>query len=179
MLSAMANRYWPLSGLQLTTADLVLRPMTEADIPALAEVLPDDVDLDPSLPAYRDVEPRAARGMALHQGYWRALGGWRTTSWHLPFTVRRHDGALIGSQDLEGPDFAARRTVETASYLVTDARGRGFGQQMRAAVLALAFDHLGAPRLTRERWRVPGQAPGRAPATEITGFDACRPLFAV
>jgi hypothetical protein len=75
MLSAMANRYWPLSGLQLTTADLVLRPMTEADIPALAEVLPDDVDLDPSLPAYRDVEPQAARGMALHQGYWRALGG--------------------------------------------------------------------------------------------------------
>jgi hypothetical protein len=65
--------------------------------------------------------------------------------------------------------------VETASYLVTDARGRGFGQQMRAAVLALAFDHLGALRLTRERWRVPG----RAPATEITGFDACRPLFAV
>jgi hypothetical protein len=30
-------------------------------------------------------------------------------------------------------------------------------------------------RLTREGWRVPG----RAPATEITGFDACRPLFAV
>jgi RimJ/RimL family protein N-acetyltransferase len=148
----VTNPYWPFSGLTLTTADLELRPMREADVAVLADVLPSDIDLDPSLPAYRGIEPRVARGIALHQGYWRALGGWRPGSWHLPFVVRLRSGEVIGAQDLEGPDFAERRTVETSSYLVTAARGRGFGKQMRRAVLALAFEHIGALAAETEAW---------------------------
>jgi RimJ/RimL family protein N-acetyltransferase len=148
----VTNPYWPLADLTLTTADLVLRPMREADIPVLADVLPPDVDLDPALPEYRGVEARTARGIALHQGYWRALGAWRTGSWHLPFVVRLSSGDIIGSQDLEGPDFTARRTVETSSYLLTPARGSGFGKQMRRAVLALAFGNLGALAADTEAW---------------------------
>jgi RimJ/RimL family protein N-acetyltransferase len=42
--------------------------------------------------------------------------------------------------------------VDTHSWLATDARGRGWGKQMRAAVLVLAFEHLGATAAVTEAW---------------------------
>ncbi len=127
-----------------------------------------------------------ARGIALHQTYWRALGGWRPESWDLLFAVLA-GGEVVGVQSLDGRDFARRRTLETWSFLLPAARGRGLGKEMRRAVLALAFDHLGAlageiedgvdlmlrMRLTRERWR----ASGGAPDVAVTGVEACRYLF--
>ena len=50
----------------------------------------------------------------------------------------------MGAQWLEGPDWRADRTVDSSSWLVAPARGRGLGKQMRAAVLALAFGPLRA-----------------------------------
>ncbi|MGN6130449.1 MAG: GNAT family N-acetyltransferase [Nocardioidaceae bacterium] len=41
-------------------------------------------------------------------------------------------------------NFAAVGTVTTFSWLSTDERGRGLGREMRAAILHLAFDGLGA-----------------------------------
>lgn len=125
---------WPLHGLTLTTPDLVLRVMTEADALALAELVPDDVTWDPSVP---DV------GHRVEQTYWRHMGQWRLDDWVLPFSVLR-EGALVGVQALEGKDFAVRRVVDSYSWLVTGARGQGVGKQMRAAVLELAFRGLGA-----------------------------------
>lgn len=63
--------------------------------------------------------------------------------WPLPFAVT-FEGRLVGIQTLEGERFPVRRGVETASWLLPDVRGRGFGREMRAAVLHLAFDCLGA-----------------------------------
>ncbi len=40
--------------------------------------------------------------------------------------------------------FAVHRTVNTGSWLGQAFQGRGFGKEMRAAVLAFAFDGLGA-----------------------------------
>jgi hypothetical protein len=37
-------RYWPLFDLRLATPGLALRPMTEADLAVLADLLPDDVE---------------------------------------------------------------------------------------------------------------------------------------
>jgi RimJ/RimL family protein N-acetyltransferase len=69
----------------------------------------------------------------------------------LQFTVR-HAGERIGVQALEGDDFARRRTVDSFSWLVKDARGRGFGRQMRVAVLALAFGPLEAQAAITSAW---------------------------
>jgi RimJ/RimL family protein N-acetyltransferase len=53
---------------------------------------------------------------------------------------------------LEGQDFLVRRTVDSSSQLRTDARGRGWGKQMRRAVLALAFGPLGAELAVTSAW---------------------------
>ena len=127
---------WPLHGLVLRTPDLELRGMTEADAAALEAVFPDDVGTDPAL---TDI------GHPVLQSYWRAMGSWTPADWELPFTVR-HEGRLVGAQALEGKDFSVLRTVDTWSWLVPSARGHAWGQQMRAAVLSLAFGPLGAVR---------------------------------
>ncbi|HET8987947.1 MAG TPA: GNAT family N-acetyltransferase [Humibacillus sp.] len=134
---------WPLHGLRLRTADLDLRPTTEADLPALCSILPPDLEADPSSTRYAGLDDRANHRAILAQGYWRAMGTWSPHDWVLPFAVRHH-GELVGMQALEGPDWTAERTVDSWSWLASDARGRGWGKQMRAAVLALAFGPLGA-----------------------------------
>ena len=134
---------WPLQGIRLRTADLDLQVMTEADLPTLWELLPDDVEMNPHATTYAGLDERANRRAVLAQGYWRALGLWSPDDWALPFVVRS-EGAVVGAQWLEGPDWRADRTVDSSSWLVPPARGRGLGQQMRAAVLALAFGPLRA-----------------------------------
>lgn len=135
---------WPLFDLRLRRGDLLLRPVTEADLPLLAEILPDDVELDPSLPTDRTV--------ALFQGYWRTQSHWSIDDWALPFLVQRREH-VVGSQVLEGTDFGLLRTVDSASWLVSSARGRGIGKAMRAAVLDFAFSSLGAQAAVTAAWR--------------------------
>lgn len=134
---------WPLHGIRLGTAELDLRVMTEADLPVLAQVMPADLELNPHATRYAGLDERANRRAVLAQGYWRALGMWSPDDWALPF-VARGGGDVVGVQWLEGPDWRSERTVDSSSWLVGPARGRGLGKQMRAAVLALAFGHLGA-----------------------------------
>jgi RimJ/RimL family protein N-acetyltransferase len=71
------------------------------------------------------------------------LGSWSQDDWNLDLVVF-HDGAPIGCQSLSGEDFARVRRVVTGSWLGRDWQGRGLGTEMRAAVLTLAFDALGA-----------------------------------
>lgn len=44
------------------------------------------------------------------------------------------------------------RTVDSASHLAPDARGRGWGKQARRAVLAFAFGPLGAEYAVTSAW---------------------------
>ena len=134
---------WPLHGIRLRTADLDLTVMTEADLPTLCSLLPDDLELNPHATTYAGLDGAANRRAVLSQGYWRALGMWSPDDWALPFVVRSA-GAVVGAQWLEGPDWRSDRTVDSSSWLVAGARGRGLGRQMRAAVLALAFGPLRA-----------------------------------
>lgn len=135
---------WPLHQLVLTTPTLELRGMTETDAQDLAQVVPPDLEHDPAL---AHLSPAAD----VLQAYWRYNGSWSPSDWVICFTVL-HDSRPIGLQALEGKDFAARRTVDTHSWLVADARGSGLGKQMRAAVLSLAFDHLDANYAITEAW---------------------------
>jgi RimJ/RimL family protein N-acetyltransferase len=134
---------WPLHGIRLRTADLDLTVMTEADLPTVWALLPGDLELNPHATTYAGLDLPANRRAIVAQGYWRALGMWSPEDWALPFVVRSA-GAVVGVQWLEGPDWRADRTVDSSSWLVAPARGRGLGTQMRAAVLALAFGPLRA-----------------------------------
>jgi RimJ/RimL family protein N-acetyltransferase len=151
----MPHPYWPVFDIRLRTRfgadELTLRPTTEADLVPLAGLLADDVETDPRLPTYPGVDARTGAGTALHQSYWSSLGSWRPESWRLDFSVLVGD-ALAGVQEIEASNFAVLRIVETASWLATGWRGRGLGKAMRLAVLALAFDTLGAEVAETEAW---------------------------
>ena len=147
----MGNRYWPMFDIRLTTPDLELRHLTEADLGSLAAIIPGDAEQDPSSTSYPDLGPDRSRGVVAHQEYWRARGNWRPEAWALSFGVFR-DGELLGYQGLEGDDFAALRTVDSSSFLTGAVRGQGLGKQMRAAVLALAFGALGARFAITSAW---------------------------
>jgi RimJ/RimL family protein N-acetyltransferase len=137
--------------IRLTTPDLELRHLTEADLDAVAAIVPADAEQDPSLTTYPGLDAAANLGVGVHQGYWRARGGWRPESWALSFGVY-HDGELVGYQGLEGDDFPTLRTVDSSSFLTAAARSRGLGKQMRAAVLTLAFGPLGARYAITSAW---------------------------
>ena len=147
----MDNRHWPMFDIRLTTPDLHLRHLTEADLAALAAILPDDAEQDPASTSYPGLDLSRNRGVVVHQDYWRARGNWRPESWALSFGVFR-DGELVGYQGLEGDDFVTLRTVDSSSFLTEAARGQGLGKQMRGAVLALAFGPLGARFAITSAW---------------------------
>src|SRR4051794_26487703 len=97
---ARASSSWALADLRLTTGDLTLRPVTEADLGLLAALLPDDVELDPDAPRPFGLTGRAERALVLHQDYWRHLGDWTPSAWRLPMLVYRGDSP-VGMQELE------------------------------------------------------------------------------
>ena len=118
-------------------------PVTDADLAALAALLPDDVELDPRAERFPGwTTPATGSAASSRASGTRAAAG-RRRSWCLDLGVEA-EGELVGLQTLEGDDFGALRTVDSASWLVVAARGRGIGTAMRAAALGLAFDHLGA-----------------------------------
>src|SRR4029077_2093656 len=143
--------YWPLFDLRLASRDLTLRPMREADLRVVSDLLPVDTELDPAGTRYRLSDERISRGIITHQGYWKAYGTWQPSAWRLGFVVL--SGAdIVGFQELEGNDFPLLRTVDTSSFLISSVRGRGFGKQMRRAVLALAFGPMEAAAAITSAW---------------------------
>jgi RimJ/RimL family protein N-acetyltransferase len=147
----MTSRYWPLHDLLLRVDELELRPLREADLESLADLVPDDLEQDPAATRFAGVDARIGRGVVVHQTYWKHFGTWNVDAWRLEFAVRR-DGELIGTQELEGNDFPTLRVVDSSSFLAPAARGLGLGKAMRTAVLALAFGPLGARWAITSAW---------------------------
>lgn len=137
--------YWPLTGLRLRTADLELR-LPDADdllaLAALAEAGVHDPAEQPFKIAWTDAEP-AERALSTMRYHWSCWASWQPTDWKLNLVVVR-DGTVVGTQEIGGANFAKLREVGTGSWLGLDYQGQGIGTAMRAAVLALAFDGLGA-----------------------------------
>lgn len=139
------SQVWPLFSLRILTPRLELRPVRDEDLPgvidaALAGI--HDPGVMPFAVPWTDA-PREVliRETAKHQ--WRIRAGVEPDHWTLNFVIS-HDGIPIGMQDLAAADFSIRRTVTTGSWLTQAYQGRGFGKEMRAAVLLFAFDHLDA-----------------------------------
>lgn len=136
---------WPLYDLRLRTERLELRLPTDADIVALCAVARAGIHPADEMPfAYpwtRKESPRFERDF--FQFYLKLPGDWRPDNWSLGLGVFR-DGEPIGVQQLAANDFAAMRRVNTGSWLGRSHQRQGFGTEMRGAVLALAFEGLGA-----------------------------------
>jgi RimJ/RimL family protein N-acetyltransferase len=62
--------------------------------------------------------------------------------------VVREGDTVVGLQALFATDFAIKRQVNSGSWLGKGLQGQGIGKEMRAAILHLAFDGLGARRAT-------------------------------
>jgi RimJ/RimL family protein N-acetyltransferase len=136
---------WPLFGLRLRSEHLVLRLPTDDDMPALIDLAkagihpPDEMPFGVSWSTAPS--PAFERGFVQH--HWGMRAAWVPEAWTLNLLVEL-DGAPIGSQSVAAKEFAIHRTVDTGSWLGQAYQGRGFGKEMRSAVLSLAFDGLGA-----------------------------------
>jgi RimJ/RimL family protein N-acetyltransferase len=152
--AATLASYWPLTDLRLrlaivaadgTNSSIELRLPDARDLAALAALAEAGVH-DPAVQPFgvpwTDVGP-AERARSVLQFHWRCLGSWSPQDWTLNLVVVR-DGVAVGTQGVSATDFAIVREVGTGSWLGRQYQGQGTGTAMRAAVLALAFDGLGA-----------------------------------
>ncbi len=80
------------------------------------------------------------------------MASWTPEKWTFNAAVV-HEGTVIGIQDLTGKDFAITRQVSTGSWLTRSHQGKGLGTEMRAAVLHLAFECLGAEAAVTEAFK--------------------------
>lgn len=136
---------WPLFDLRLRTPRLELRLPTDDDLLALVKVAREGIHgptATPFLIPWDELpSPAFERSFLLH--WWVSRGSWKPENWTLALTVIA-GGRPIGIQDLMAKDFSHRRSVSTGSWLGQAYQGHGYGTEMRAAVLGLAFEGLGA-----------------------------------
>ncbi len=150
-MGAALETAWPLFGLRLRTERLVLRLPTDDDLVALLALAKAGIHPLGEMPfgvAWSTVpSPDFERGFMQH--HWLRRATWTPDDWWLNLMVEL-DGVPIGSQSIHGERFAMARTVDTGSWLGRDFQGQGHGKEMRAAVLAFAFDGLAARIATTE-----------------------------
>ena len=141
------DQLFPPLGLTLTLGSLSLRLLREADLDAYVELITADVFVDPdadhAFAWWREVRDVGPLSSLQHQ--WRARASVSPQAWELVLGVF-DSGRLVGMQDLRAVDFGTRHTVDSGSFVRLDQAGRGVGTLMRQAVVAFAFDHLGAVR---------------------------------
>jgi RimJ/RimL family protein N-acetyltransferase len=136
---------WPLFGLRIRSERLVLRLPTDEDLVALLDLAkagihpPDEMPFGVAWSA--TPSPDFERGFLAH--HWQCRAEWSVGKWQLNLLVEA-DGRPVGSQTVAAEAFPVHGTVNTGSWLGRAYQGRGWGKEMRAAVLAFAFDGLGA-----------------------------------
>ena len=136
---------WPLRHLVLRTPRLELRPDDDAGLMELMAEACQGVHPPAEMPfgfPWTDQPPTEMVRNGI-QFYWRERAALAPDSWHLNFLIRL-DGKVIGNQGLYAENFAVLNEVSTGSWIGMRHQGKGIGTEMRAAVLMLAFDHLGA-----------------------------------
>jgi RimJ/RimL family protein N-acetyltransferase len=139
------NDLWPLFDLRIETPRLTIRYPNDGELAQVAQAATTGIHEPESMPFYipwsRAEPPMLQRNVL--QFAWSCRGSLSPTSWQLPMVVFE-GGRAIGIQDLFAKEFPTTRAVETGSWLIKAAQGRGIGKEMRAGVLHLAFEHLHA-----------------------------------
>ncbi|MGI8794321.1 MAG: GNAT family N-acetyltransferase [Acidimicrobiales bacterium] len=148
----MPHPYWPLFDLVVRTPMLELRYPTDDDVVALAAVGSRGIHDSSWMPlgGWSDAEsPDLERGILAFQ--WKARAEWSPTSWSFnPVVVV--DGEVVGTQGMGATEFPKLRSVGTGSWIGMEHQGRGIGKEMRAAMLHLAFEGLGAVEALSGYW---------------------------
>jgi RimJ/RimL family protein N-acetyltransferase len=137
----------PLYGLRLRTPRVELRLPTHEELVELRDIAHAGIHPPEEMPfgvAWTD-QPYS-EGFVVDFLEWQ-LTEWRPDEWNLNLGVWG-DGQLAGIQTLHGADFPTSRTVTTGSWLGSPFQGQGYGTEMRAGVLELAFRGLGAVAAT-------------------------------
>lgn len=141
------TRLWPLFGLRLATPRLIMRPVSDDDLAELVDLalagIHDPATM-PFLVPWTDA-PRAELIQSTLRHHWQSRAASTPGNWSVHLAVRSR-GALLGTQEIAGTDFAITRTVSTGSWLGRAYQGQGYGTEMRCAVVDFAFDHLKATR---------------------------------
>ncbi len=140
-------RHLPLFALRVKTPRLTLQLPTDPDLLDLLEVIEEGVH-DPSwmpfqIPWTDTPQPQRDRDSLAH--WWGTRASWSPQKWVWAAAVYV-DGRAIGVQAMMASDFPTLREVSTGSWIGLRHQGRGIGKEMRAAVLHLAFEGLGARR---------------------------------
>jgi RimJ/RimL family protein N-acetyltransferase len=144
---------WPLFSLRIDTERLTLRVPTDDDFPSLVRAIGRGIH-DPSMMPFAfpwtDI-PSPERERQAAQHWWKTRATWTPDGWTLSLAVFL-DGEAIGVQGLETAKFPLLRTGETGSWLGQPWQGKGYGTEMRKAMLHLAFEHLKAEEITSAAW---------------------------
>jgi RimJ/RimL family protein N-acetyltransferase len=136
----------PLNGLRLRTDRLELRLPDEDELIQLAHLAEGGIHNPGDMPfvvPWTDGigKPGFVDGfVAYHLG---VRDAWSTGDWQLELGVWAADEP-IGIQALGGHEFTASKELTSGSWLARQFQGRGYGTEMRAAILELAFHGLGA-----------------------------------
>lgn len=141
----MLTDVWPFFGLVLRSPRLELRLPSLEQLAALGELAAEGVHdpaLMPFFVAWTD-RPPDERARSVMQYQWSRWGQLTPRDWRLELAVLA-GGTVIGLQGVGATDFAVTREVGTGSWLGRRHHGQGYGTEMRAAVLHLAFAGLGA-----------------------------------
>lgn len=148
------DRHWPLFSLRVTTPRLELRVPSDDDIAEIAErsatIGVHDPAFMPFSVEWTDVAPPLQQRFSM-QHHWSLRANWQPGEWHLNMAVLE-DGRIVGCQSVAAHEFARLRSATTGSFLFLTEHGRGIGTEMRAAILHLLFDGLGADWALTAAW---------------------------
>ena len=146
-------RHWPLFDLRIRTPRLEIRTPRDEDLEDLltriGEGIHDPATMPFTVPWTDTPSPWLERQALQH--WWGLRAGWRPEQWNLTGAVFV-DGEAVGVQNLMAEDFALLGVVKSGSWLGRRFQGRGIGTEMRAAVLHLAFEGLGAREALSGAW---------------------------
>ena len=171
-MGSSPEHVWPLFDLVIRTPRLELRYADDALLHELTNVA-NDVIPPGTRPFDGDAtfyDPAPAGRRRWLAGQWGARARTSPSWWVLVFAVIV-DGRAVGTQEITGVEFPALRTVNSFSWLTRAYQGRGIGREMRAAVLHLAFEGLGALRAESDAFEdnAPSIAVSRALGYEPNG----------
>ena len=138
---------FPLNHLRLSTPGLSLHFPSDGELSRLASRAQGRV-LAPEEKHFMGDWTQLSPGefeLGFLQYQWATRAKICPSSWSIQLgVVAESEGELLGMVGINGENFPTTRLVDTGSWLLPEARGRGLGKKSRACLLELAFSHLGA-----------------------------------
>lgn len=160
---------FPAFALRIECGPVTLRPMREADVVKVSELVSDGIHAEGSRPFLLPWNLSKTQPLESLQYYYRNWANFTPESWTLELAVER-DGVMVGAQCIVANNFNVVRHGETGSWLGLAHQGRGTGTLMRQAVLSFAFDHLGAVEMRSGAW---ADNPNSHRVSEKCGYQTC------